>query len=202
MVPVRGAFRPDTDIPFMRHYNAEARISRIRVWGCPVVAKAYHRNDATGRILKDHNMIQRGVRGIYDGFPIDQAGYLIWIPSARQFAVSADVASDEDFSSTLAYDGRLYHDSLPIRTTTNASHNSLSPLAWTSPPVASADPADPDDPWTPSTIFPPTHQPDDPMDWTPRHIDCFVPPSPRPTIPAAQSNVMSSHTMMLKSGPS
>ena len=38
----------DTDIPavpFMLHYNAEARISRIRVWGCPVVAKAYLRRE-------------------------------------------------------------------------------------------------------------------------------------------------------------
>ena len=94
-------------VPFTRHYNAEARIGRIRVWGCPVVDKAYQRKDATGSILKDHNMIQRGVRGIYVGFPIDQAGYLIWIPSAQQFAVSADVAFDEDFSSTLAYDDRL-----------------------------------------------------------------------------------------------
>jgi len=162
----------------MRHYNAEARIGRIRVWGCPVVAKAYHRKDATGCILKDHNMIQRGVRGIYVGFPIDQAGYLIWIPSARQFAVSADVAFDEDFSSTLAYDGRLYHDSLPIRTTTDAPHDSLSPLAWTGPLVVSADSANPDDPWTPTTIFPPTQQPNDPMDWTPRHVDFFVTPIP------------------------
>jgi len=121
-------------------------------------------------------MIQRGVRGIYVGFPIDQAGYLIWILSAQQFAVSADVACDKDFSSTLAYDGRLNHDSLPICTTTNAHHNSLSPLAWTGPPVVSADPANPDDPWTPSTIFLPTHQPDNPMDWTPRHVHFFVPP--------------------------
>ena len=34
-------------------------------------------------------------------------------------------------------------------------------------------PADADDPRTPSTIFPPTHPPDDPMDWTPRHVDLF-----------------------------
>ena len=186
----------------MRHYNAEARIGRIRVWGCPVAAKAYHRKDANGRILKDHNMIQRGVRGIYVGFPIDQAGYLIWIPSARQFAVSADVAFAEDFSSTLAYDSRLYHDSLPIRTTTNAPHESLSPLAWTSPPVVSADPANPDDPWTPTTIFPPTHQPDDPMDWTPRHVNFFVPPIPATKIPVAPKRAMSSQTMMLNRGPS
>jgi len=91
--------------------------------------KAYLRRDATGRILQDHNLVQRGVRGIYVGFPIDQAGYLIWIPSARQFAVLADVSFDEEFSSTLAYDGRLYHDSLPIRTTTNATLDILSPLA-------------------------------------------------------------------------
>jgi len=49
----------------MLHYNAEARISRIRVWGCHVVAKAYLCRDATGRILQDHNLAQRGVRGIY-----------------------------------------------------------------------------------------------------------------------------------------
>jgi len=46
-------------------------------------------------------MIQCGVRGIYVGFPIGHAGYLIWIPSARQFDVCVDVASDEDISSTL-----------------------------------------------------------------------------------------------------
>jgi len=175
VVPVRGAFRPGTDIPavpFMRHYNAEPRL------GVPCCCQGIPPQGCTGRILKDHNMIQRGVRGIYVGFPIDQANYLIWIPSAQQFAVSADVAFDEDFSSTLAYEGRLYHDSLPFCTTNDAPHNSLSPLAWTGPPVTSADPANPDDPWTPSTIFPPTHQPNDPMDWTPRHVDFFVPPIP------------------------
>ena len=41
----------------MRHYNAKARISRIRVWVCPVVAKAYLRRDATGHILQDHNLV-------------------------------------------------------------------------------------------------------------------------------------------------
>jgi hypothetical protein len=176
VVPVQGAFRPGTDIPavpFMLHYNAEARISRIRVRACPVVAKAYLRQDATGRILQDHNLVQRGVRGIYVGLPIDQAGYLIWIPLARQFAVSADVSFDEEFSSTMAYDGRLYHDSLPIRTTTDAPMDILNPLAWTSPPLVVPDPADADDPWTPSTIFPPTHPPNNPMDWTPRHVDLF-----------------------------
>ena len=81
------------------------------------------------------------------------AGNLIWIPSAQQFAVSADVAFDEYCSSTLAYDGRLYHNSLPICTTTDAPHDSLSPLAWTGPPVVSADPANPDDPWTPTTAY-------------------------------------------------
>ena len=132
VVPVQGAFRTGTDIPavpFVLHYNSEARISRIRVWGCPVVAKAYLCRDATGCILQDHNLVQRGVRGIYVGHPVDQAGYLIWIPSARQFAVSADVSFDEEFSSTLAYDGRLYHDSLPIRTTTDAPMDILNPLA-------------------------------------------------------------------------
>jgi hypothetical protein len=91
---------------------------------------------------------------------------LIWIPSAQQFAVSADVAFNENFSSTLAYDGRLYHDSFPIYMTTDTPHDPLSPLAWTGPPVVIADPANPDDPWTPCTIFLPTHQPNDPMDWT------------------------------------
>jgi hypothetical protein len=126
VVLVQGAFQPGTDIPavpFMLHYNAKARISRIRVLGCPVVAKAYLHRDATGRILQNHSLVQRDVRGIYVG----KAGYLIWIPSARHFAVSADVSFDEEFFSTLAYDGHLYHNSLPIRTTTDAPLDILSP---------------------------------------------------------------------------
>ena len=73
----------------------------------------------------------------------------------------------------MAYNGRLYHDSLPIRTTTDAPLDILSPLAWTGPPLVVPNPANADNLWTPSTIFPPTHPPDDPIDWTPRHVDIF-----------------------------
>ncbi|MGH3053653.1 MAG: hypothetical protein ACRDL7_01585 [Gaiellaceae bacterium] len=52
---------------------------------------------------------------MFIGFPQDQAGSLVFIPSTRQIVVSADVAYDESFSSAIAFTEKPFHDALSLR---------------------------------------------------------------------------------------
>jgi hypothetical protein len=40
-----------------------------------------------------------GVGRTFCGFPLNQAGYKMWVPSSGEFFISKDVAFNEDFSS-------------------------------------------------------------------------------------------------------
>jgi transposase InsO family protein len=102
---INGETRPTT--PFELYFGHKPEIRRLRTWGCPVIFKAYQRNK-----LNDKNIIQRGVRGIFVGFPLNQAGYLLWVDQVGQFIVSDNVMFDENFSSILAYNRAPFHDAL------------------------------------------------------------------------------------------
>jgi hypothetical protein len=58
------------------------------------------------------------------GFPPNQAGWLIHVPYTNEFYVSQDVAFDEDFQSTLAFDVVPFHGAAPIRHGRNLSNPS------------------------------------------------------------------------------
>ena len=61
-------------------------------------------------------MIQRGVRGIFVGFPDNQAGWLVYAPQNGRIFSSADVAFDENFDSAgLTYNKVLFKDGFPLR---------------------------------------------------------------------------------------
>jgi hypothetical protein len=138
----------------------------LRTWGCPVIFKAYHRGK-----LHDKNIIQRGVRGIFVGFPINQAGYLLWVDQVGQFVVSADVLFDENFLSVLAYNKLLFHNALPVLAPETISINNSTPIAHTGPPFVTADDCDPTVPWVPYTALPPLYKAGNPIIDDFHHVD-------------------------------
>jgi hypothetical protein len=130
--------------PFEKYYGVKPNIARLRVFGCPVIFKVYTRN---GGEYHAKNLPQRGVRGIWVGFPVNQAGALIWVNQTRQFVVSGDYHCDEDFISPLAYPGLPFHDAYRVRT---ASLHQLDPtqsVRYTGAPYTEPDPDTDDDPW-------------------------------------------------------
>jgi len=147
--------------PYFLHFNKEPDVRCYRVFGCPVICKVYTRNDASRRVLDHKNIVQRGVRGIFVGFPINQAGWLVYVPASRHLLASADVSFDEDFSSVSALPDRLYHDSIPVHGLSHR-HDPSEPLAHTGPPQTD-NTVDDEGPWTPFTAFEPANKPDEPL---------------------------------------
>jgi hypothetical protein len=81
-------------------HNKKPRIARVKVFGCPVVVK----QEAPGSINTEFNQVQRGMRGIFVGFPKDQAGWLIFVPEkikGSHLVISQDVVFDQYFLSGL-----------------------------------------------------------------------------------------------------
>ena len=153
VLPVRGVtislpdnkFRPAT--PFELYYGYRPSISRFRVFGCPAVIKIYARRELEGgvdshpnpklrRALHANNNSQRGIRAIHVGFPLNQAGWLFWIPVSGHTLVSQDASFDENFSSPLVHDQRPFHDA--AYTSSGHSADVSDPtrlLAYTGPPL-------------------------------------------------------------------
>jgi len=83
-------------------HNKKPRIRRFRVFGCPVVFKRYKPQHA-GDHTTTFQQLQRGSRGIFVGFPRNQAGWLIYVPEkigGHHLIVSMDVVFDQHFMST------------------------------------------------------------------------------------------------------
>jgi hypothetical protein len=132
VLPLKGLFTTESDgittrpaTPFELYYGKRPKLTRFRVFGCPVIFKVYARKPN----LKDYNILQRRVRGVFVGLPINQAGVLIWVEQVRRFMVSADVHYDEQFTSCLAYNHKLFHDSIPVRQPNYAPINDTIKLA-------------------------------------------------------------------------
>ena len=138
------------------YHKMPARISRFRVFGCPAVMKVHSRprlgGEAITTTFKPKNIIQRGVRGMFIGLPINQAGYEILIPSTGERYVCEDVAFDENFSSPLAYNEYMFRDALPTRDIT-LRRDPTKTRATTGQPFVDPDPSDPDDPWPIQHIY-------------------------------------------------
>ena len=158
-----GTFVPST--PFELYFGTKAMIGRYHVFGSPCIIKIYTRKQVDGvarsSTLQSKNLVQRGIRGVFIGFPIDQAGYLIWIPASGHFLVSEDVAFDEHFISPMAYPCRLYHDAMPTRDAAAGRTDPSVRVSHTGPPLIMPDTADPTLPWTPYTAMTPSLSADD-----------------------------------------
>ena len=105
VLPAKGLVdsigKPTT--PYALIHGKKPRVSRYKVFGCPVVFKRYlpmHNR----KIIPTFQQMQRGVRGIFVGFPEDQAGWLVYVDTPLQgshLVVSQDVVFDQMFVSPL-----------------------------------------------------------------------------------------------------
>ena len=100
----RGAVVQPCPIGLWHPNKKQIKFGKYRVVGCPCVAKVYKRqtmpdNKKRRTNLTSKNIIQRGVRGIFVGFPANQAGWLVYTPQNGRIFTSADVAFDENFDS-------------------------------------------------------------------------------------------------------
>ena len=114
VLPVKGLLNKDGNpaTPHELFTGEKPCISDFRVFGCPVVVKKYvARIDGNAT----SNQTQRGIRGIFIGFPRNQKGFLVFVPSTRQIVVSGDVVFDETFYCAIATTWRPFHDSLALR---------------------------------------------------------------------------------------
>jgi hypothetical protein len=162
--------------PFECYFGKRPNLGRYKVFGCPCVVKVYTRknidSDANAATLNNKNLAQRGVRGIFVGFPINQAGYLVWIPTSGHTLASVDVLFDENFTSPLQYPDQIFHDAQPTR---NPIHCLTSPDATTDhtgPPNVYPNDADLNLPWTPFTDIPPERT-DDHLTFDDIHMDAL-----------------------------
>ena len=85
-------------------HGKRPRVLRFKVFGCPVVFKRYS-PQFDGDITTNFKQLQRGSKGIFVGFPKDQAGWLIFVPdkiSNSHLVVSMDVVFDQHFLSGIS----------------------------------------------------------------------------------------------------
>ena len=113
VLPIQGlkTATGNCSTPYELFTGKKPLISHFRIFGCPVVAKKWSAQIDGKRKEKT---TQRGIRGIFIGFPANQKGYLLFIPSSRQIVVSGDVAFDETFYSAIATTWKPFHDSLVL----------------------------------------------------------------------------------------
>jgi len=178
VLPLRGLFIKDDQgqdrpcSPYELYYSQKPRIGRFRVFGCPIVAKCYiKKHPVTRRNFDDRSIIQRGIRAIFLGFPLNQAGYIYWQPNTGDLGTSVDVSFDEYFHSSLAYSDLIFHDALPTRNPAphaNAVHANASTVAFTGAPLNVPDDNDPSEPWTPFTAISPELGPSDTQEVDPQ----------------------------------
>ena len=84
-------------------YGRKPSIRRFKVFGCPVIFKRYqpiYDGDSSTKFTQ----LQQGSRGIFVGFPRNQAGWLIYVPQKignKHLVVSMDVVFDQSFLSSI-----------------------------------------------------------------------------------------------------
>ena len=106
--------------PYELFYGKKPSLRKYRVLFCPCVYKIHSRETKISRTVvqryNSKNHPQRGVTGIFIGFPRDYVGYLIWEPRSKTIRVSADVSFDENFSSAGPQRHFSFRDALPVST--------------------------------------------------------------------------------------
>ena len=104
VLPAKGLInvhgKPTTTYEIL--HGKRPRIKRFKVFGCPVIFKRYqpqHEGDTN----TSFHQLQRGSRGMFVGFPKNQAGWLIYVPEkigGSHLIVSMDVIFDQHFLSS------------------------------------------------------------------------------------------------------
>ena len=98
-------------------HHMKPRVSRFKVFGCPVVFKRYQPM-VDGKTTTEFKQLQQGSRGIFVGFPRNQAGWFIYVPEKIQHShlvVSMDVVFDQGFLSAPIGTKKPFAQSLPER---------------------------------------------------------------------------------------
>jgi hypothetical protein len=114
ILPVKNLDNANGDIasPHELFCGNKPLISQYRVFGCPVVARRWVVT-VDGR--ETIHCTEKGIRGIFVGFPPNQKGYLIYLPGSRTIAVSGDVMFDETFYSAIATTWHRFEDGIPLQ---------------------------------------------------------------------------------------
>jgi hypothetical protein len=103
--------------PHFKAFRTKPKIGSFRVFGCPASFKRY---TATTRRTQN----QQASRGIFIGFPNNQAGWLFYTEKpigSRHLHISHDATFDENFDSALVFDANPFKGSIAIRRTPAAT---------------------------------------------------------------------------------
>ena len=98
-------------------HNKRPRIGRFKVFGCPCVFKRYS-PQTDGTITTDFKQLNQGSRGLFVGFPENQAGWLMFVPEKinnSHLVVSMDVSFDQHFLSGLSGKSNEFNGSQTVR---------------------------------------------------------------------------------------
>jgi transposase InsO family protein len=97
ILPVKGLYsNGQVSMPYELFQGAKPRIHHFRVFGCPITVRKWTAADKS-----NGKQTERGFRGIFVGFELNQKGYVFYAPGSRQLYISNDIIFDETFSSTL-----------------------------------------------------------------------------------------------------
>jgi hypothetical protein len=102
---------------FEMMHNRKPRIARYKPFGCACVFKRYQPM-SNNKIITGFKQLQQGSRGIFVGFPDDQAGWLIYTEqkiNRSHLLVSMDVVFDTHFISSLQTNNAPFAGALPER---------------------------------------------------------------------------------------
>ena len=131
VMPTRGLSKEQGRVttPFELVHNYKPALKKFHTFGCPVVYKRepsiirskrqQSELNETGFDSLRSEALQQGARGIFVGFPRNQAGALIYVAENRQrvsnLIVSQDVAYDDNFDSVIANDRFVFKGGKNIR---------------------------------------------------------------------------------------
>ena len=109
-------------------HGRKPRVQRYKVFGCPAVFKRYAPM-INGKLITDFKQLQKGCRGIFVGFPDNQAGWLFYVEhkiGGSHLVISMDAVFDQHFLSGITTSNSNFDGSQPerligrINTTKNA----------------------------------------------------------------------------------
>ena len=112
VMPAKGLVDSDgnSTTTYQIIHGKKPRIQRFKVFGCPVVFKRYQPAHE-GDITTNFKQLQRGSRGIFVGFPKNQAGWLIFVEekiAGSHLVVLSDVDFDQTFLSGITGNNKVF----------------------------------------------------------------------------------------------
>ena len=113
--------------PYELFLGEKPRISHLRVFGCPIVARKWIITNNEGKTVRNKTS-QRSVKGIFIGLPSNQQGYLFYMPQSNRIAVSTDMSFDEHLTSALLLSWTPFQDAMktrPIQTSNIDDYDTL-----------------------------------------------------------------------------